>query len=107
MIAMTNREAYENMWDELEQYRAIGTVEECREAVSRLRKKENGAKCEECLFFKDRKTGRNGAVSGICGIKPQNGRRYGKSSACRFFEKDYENLEGMEDVTSEMQTCRK
>lgn len=92
---------------EIQQYRAIGTVEECREAVSRLRKKENGAKCEECLFFKDRKTGRNGAVSGICGIKPKNGRRYGKSSACRFFEKDYENLEGMEDVTSEMQTCRK
>ena len=26
MIAMTNREAYENMWDELEQYRAIGTI---------------------------------------------------------------------------------
>lgn len=32
---MTNREAYDNMWDELEQYRAIGTVEECREAVER------------------------------------------------------------------------
>ncbi len=86
---MTNREAYENMCDELERYRAIGTVEECREAVSRLRKKESEAKCEECLFLNDRKTGRNGAVSGVCRIKPQNGRRYGKSSACRFFEKDY------------------
>lgn len=32
---MTNREAYENMCDELEQYRAIGTVEECREAVEK------------------------------------------------------------------------
>lgn len=29
---MTNREAYENMCDELEQYREIGTVEECQEA---------------------------------------------------------------------------
>ena len=35
MIAMTNREAYENMWDELEQYRAIGTVEECKKAVEK------------------------------------------------------------------------
>lgn len=29
---MTNREAYERDCKELEQYRAIGTVEECREA---------------------------------------------------------------------------
>lgn len=29
---MTNREAYENMCDELEQYRKIGTVKECRES---------------------------------------------------------------------------
>ena len=27
---MTNREAYDNMWNELEQYRAIGTVEEIK-----------------------------------------------------------------------------
>ena len=39
MIAMTNREAYENMWDELEQYRAIGTVEECREAREKQKPK--------------------------------------------------------------------
>ncbi len=32
---MTNREAYENMCDELEQYREIGTVEECRKAVEK------------------------------------------------------------------------
>ena len=32
---MTNREAYDNMWDELEQYRAIGIVEECRRAVEK------------------------------------------------------------------------
>ena len=30
---MTNREAYERDCEELEQYRNIGTVEECREAV--------------------------------------------------------------------------
>lgn len=54
---MTNREAYENMCDELEQYHAIGTVKECREAVEKQKPKapkdslkiepvidENGAK---------------------------------------------------------------
>ena len=30
---MTNREAYERDCEELEQYRAIGTVEECRKSV--------------------------------------------------------------------------
>ena len=82
---------------EIQQYREIGTVEECRKAMSRYREREKTAKCEECLFLEERKTGRNGAIIGICRIKPQNGRRYGKSCACRFFEKDYENLEGMED----------
>lgn len=32
---MTNREAYERDCEELEQYRAIGTVEECRDAVEK------------------------------------------------------------------------
>lgn len=32
-LTMTNREAYERDCEELEQYRAIGTVEECRDAV--------------------------------------------------------------------------
>ena len=32
---MTNREAYERDCEELEQYRKIGTVEECREAVEK------------------------------------------------------------------------
>lgn len=35
MIIMTNREAYEKDCDELEQYREIGTVEQCREAVEK------------------------------------------------------------------------
>ena len=42
MKAMTNREAYERDCEELEQYRAIGTVEECREAV----KKQKPKKCD-------------------------------------------------------------
>lgn len=37
---MTNREAYENMCDELEQYREIGTVEECREAMEKQKAKK-------------------------------------------------------------------
>ena len=37
---MTNREAYERDCEELEQYRAIGTVEECREAVKKQEAKE-------------------------------------------------------------------
>ena len=32
---MTNREAYERDCEELEQYRNIGTVEECREAIEK------------------------------------------------------------------------
>ena len=32
---MTNREVYERDYEELEQYRNIGTVEECREAVEK------------------------------------------------------------------------
>ena len=38
---MTNREAYERDCEELEQYREIGTVEECREVV---KKWKNGSK---------------------------------------------------------------
>ena len=36
---MTNREAYENMCNELDQYRKIGTVEECRKAVEKQKPK--------------------------------------------------------------------
>lgn len=39
-LTMTNREAYERDCEELEQYRAIGTVEECREAVKKQEAKE-------------------------------------------------------------------
>ena len=37
---MTNREAYERDCNELEQYREIGTVEECREAVEKQKAKK-------------------------------------------------------------------
>ena len=37
---MTNREAYERDCNELEQYRAIGTVEECRKAVEKQKPKK-------------------------------------------------------------------
>lgn len=40
-MTMTNREVYERDCEELEQYREIGTVEECREAV---KKWKNGYK---------------------------------------------------------------
>ena len=36
---MTNREAYERDCEELEQYRKIGSVEECREAVEKQKPK--------------------------------------------------------------------
>lgn len=78
----------------LKEFSEIGTVEKCREAMSRYREREKTTRCRECLFLEDRKSGKKGAISGVCRIKPQNGRRYGESRACRFFEKDYENLEG-------------
>lgn len=37
---MTNREAYERDCNELEQYREIGTVEECRKAVEKQKAKK-------------------------------------------------------------------
>ena len=46
VIIMTNREVYENMCDELEQYHAIGTVKECREA----REKQTPNKPKDGLY---------------------------------------------------------
>lgn len=40
---MTNREAYERDCNELEQYREIGTVEECRAAVEKLSRRKGSA----------------------------------------------------------------
>lgn len=75
------------------EYEAIGTVEECRVAVEKVRIKIYKPKCEDCLFLEDRELGKKGAVTGICSLKPQNGRRYGKSVACRLFERYCGRLE--------------
>ena len=51
---MTNREAYENMCDELEQYQEIGAVEECKELASivNMAEKEELAKIiDEWLLY--------------------------------------------------------
>ena len=55
-MTMTNREAYERDCEELEQYRAIGTVEECKGAVEKQKAKEiiirnwNPTKCPTCNY---------------------------------------------------------
>lgn len=48
---MTNREAYEKDCDELEQYREIGTVEQCREAVEKS--KSLDAYIQQILWERD------------------------------------------------------
>lgn len=53
---MTNREAYERDCEELEQYRKIGTVEECRKAVEKQKQKKiiikdwNPTECPTCNY---------------------------------------------------------
>lgn len=53
---MTNREAYERDCEELEQYRSIGTVEECRKAVEKQKAKKiiirnwNPTRCPTCDY---------------------------------------------------------
>lgn len=49
---MTNREAYERDCNELEQYRAIGTVEECRGAVEKQKSKKSIDYDEDLGYFK-------------------------------------------------------
>ena len=95
MIAMTNREAYENMWDELEQYQAIGTVEECREAVEKQKpkkphrnyKKFSGLWCK-CGWYLGQKQCLDIKYCPNCGQAID------------------ENLEETEDVEGEMHTCK-
>ena len=48
---MTNREAYERDCEELEQYRAIGTVEECRKAVEKQKAKKTKELDTEYEYF--------------------------------------------------------
>ena len=48
VITVTNREAYERDCEELEQYRAIGTVEECRKAVEKQKRRcDSAEKCAD------------------------------------------------------------
>lgn len=51
-MTMTNREAYERDCEELEQYRAIGTVEECRGAVEKQKAKKSIDYDEDLGYFK-------------------------------------------------------
>lgn len=50
---MTNQEQYDNAWDELEQYRKIGTVEECRQAVEKQKPKKILPLDRDSLLFAD------------------------------------------------------
>ena len=60
---MTNREVYERDYEELEQYRKIGSVEECREAVEKLPEAEEvirkllcgdySSPCMFCVYGED------------------------------------------------------
>lgn len=58
-------------FEELEQYRKIGTVEECREAVEKNRveviQEEEGAICPRCDNFIDEEALEEGAI-GFCSI---------------------------------------
>ena len=96
---MTNREAYERDYEELEQYREIGTVEECRKAVEKqkakkpipINYKKYADKIENIDFLEDaylcpncKKVIRSGSFCGRCGQKLNWN----------------ENLEGMEDESS-------
>ena len=49
---MTNREAYERDCEELEQYRKIGTVEECREAVEKQKAKKPEVIDQDFYYYK-------------------------------------------------------
>ena len=85
---MTNREAYERDCEELEQYRNIGTVEECREAAEKQNQKSLD-------FYGDSEDGKL-----LC---PSCGNDLWELKECGFNNCPYcgqaidENLEGMED----------
>ena len=82
---MTNREAYERDCEELEQYRKIGTVEECRKAVE----KQNAKNII-------RIAGRYPYKCPTCNRKLEIG--YKHCIVCgQLLRYPYENLEGMED----------
>ena len=99
MLTMTNREAYDNMWDELEQYRAIGTVEECRESVEKQKAKK--------VIIKPWKP----SICPTCGMELSESLGDGyykhwknlrRCARCGQKIQWNENLEGMEDGTGQV-----
>ena len=95
---MTNREAYERDCNELEQYREIGTVEECREAVEKLKRADvalsvilSGNYNDECNFcvHNDNPMANCQCISGDGSWCKHNAKWNGEIS-------DNKNLEGIE-----------
>ena len=93
---MTNREAYERDCNELERYKAIGTVEECRKAVEKQKPKKPK------LNYKPRFLGKATYTCPKCGNccleefaneRQNNNYCWDCGQAIRWDE----NLEGMED----------
>ena len=87
---MTNREAYERDCEELEQYRKIGTVEECRKAVE----KQNAKNII-------RIAGRYPYKCPTCNRKLEIGYKH-CIVCCQLLRYPYENLEGMEGGTGQV-----
>ena len=80
---------------EIQQYRAIGTVEECREAVEKQKPKEPTVlKQQHSDFYNCPKCGRNLILK--CGTDWFGGQHYKSCPNCGQAIQ-WENLEGMED----------
>ena len=97
---MTNREAYERDCEELEQYRAIGTVEECREAVEKQKPKKpkDSLKINPVIDGNGAYVDADMTVYLLC---PNCGEMIGIDESCDKFCRECgqaidENLEGME-----------
>lgn len=71
---------------ELQQYKLIGTIDECQSAV---KKKKTQKKCIDCVFFVDQTKGARGVLNGVCEIKSL--RKYGTYSACKSFKEVHDN----------------
>ena len=98
---MTNREAYERDCNELEQYREIGTVEECREAVEKRKPKKpkDSLKINPVIDGNGAYVDADMTVYLLC---PNCGEMIGIDESCDKFCRECgqgidENLEGMED----------
>lgn len=82
--------------EEIQQYREIGTVEECREAVEKQKPKEPTVlKQQHSDFYKCPKCGRNLILK--CGTDWFGGQHYKSCPNCGQAIRWDENLEGMRD----------